>query len=66
MQLGRAKNRKNGPKIILSTFLEVDAAVRAGLGGRIIGWGEACLGLNFKPYLKVGLKTRLLIIKKGI
>ena len=30
-------------------------AVSAALGGRIIGWGEACLSLNFKPYLKIGL-----------
>ena len=24
-------------------------------GGRIIGWGEAYLSLNFKPYLRIDL-----------
>ena len=27
----------------------------AGPGGRIIGWGEAYLSLNFKPYLRIDL-----------
>ena len=51
-----------GQKIEKNTHLtgsagdfEAGSAVCAGLGGRIIGWGEACLSLNVKPYLKIGL-----------
>ena len=43
------KNANKRPRIRFS-------AVRAAMGGRIIGWGEACLGVNFKPYLKQGLR----------
>ena len=46
---------KKTPKNFFSCDFGVAAAVRAGLGGRIIGWGEGKFGLNFKPGLKIGL-----------
>ena len=45
---------RQGPSSFLLIF-PLAAAVRAGLGGRILGWGEGKLGLNFKPGLKIGL-----------
>ena len=36
-------------------FFPAIFAVSAALGGRILGWGEGNLGLNFKPGLKIGL-----------
>ena len=37
--------------------LPLGVAVCAGLGGRIIGWGEGKFGLNFKPGLQIGLES---------
>ena len=56
VQLGRAKNRKKIATSGLGDFFWMLFAVCAGLGGRIIGWGEGKFGLNFKPGLKIGLQ----------
>ena len=45
------KSKKRANKRPGSNF----AAVRAGLGGRILGWGEGKLGQSFKPGLKIGI-----------
>ena len=55
LQFGGAKNRKKCPKRGAGGFIRAGLAVRAALGGRIIGWGEAYLSLNFKPDIKIGL-----------
>ena len=42
------KIEKNSSKTRDVIIFWVDAAVCTGLGGRIIGWGEACLSLKFQ------------------
>ena len=55
VRVGRVKNRKKSANKRRGRFFKRDLAVRASLGGRIIGWGESKFGLNFKPGLKIGL-----------
>ena len=47
---GQKIEKKGAKKFFPAIF-----AVSAVLGGRIIGWKEGKLGLNFKPGLKIGL-----------
>ena len=49
------KIEKKVAKNIFGPNFEVDAAVSAALGGRIIGWGEGKFGFNLKPSLKIDL-----------
>ena len=49
----KGKKSKKMRKNNLDLTFEADFAVRAGLGGRIIGWGEGKFGQSFKPGLKI-------------
>ena len=55
VQLGRAKTRKKTPTRAIIPWSSPRFGGMCGPGGKDLGWGEACLSLNFKPYLKIGL-----------